>query len=85
MNNVEHVPQDIIRKKRDAQTLDKSEIDFNDLLSVAKCIQRRMVGENPRIAIILGSGLGSVAEQIEEPIVIPYSEIDGFPRGSTGR
>lgn len=53
-----------------------------DLVHVAKSIQRRIVGENPRIAIILGSGLDSVAEQIEEPIVIPYSEIDGFPRST---
>lgn len=33
---------------------------------------------NPKTAIILGSGLGSLADQIEEPTVIPYSEIPHF-------
>ncbi len=33
----------------------------------------------PEIAIILGSGLGELAEQIDKEIVIPYSEIPNFP------
>ena len=32
----------------------------------------------PEIAIVLGSGLGGLADKIEEPIVIPYSEIPHF-------
>lgn len=32
----------------------------------------------PEIAIILGSGLGGLADKIEEPVVIPYSEIPHF-------
>lgn len=31
------------------------------------------------IAMILGSGLGPLAEQIDNQIVIPYSELPGFP------
>jgi len=34
----------------------------------------------PDIAIVLGSGLGKLADFIENPIVIPYEEIDGFPK-----
>ncbi|HEY1721154.1 MAG TPA: purine-nucleoside phosphorylase [Magnetospirillaceae bacterium] len=34
------------------------------------------------IAIILGTGLGGVAEAMANPIVIPYSEIDAFPRST---
>jgi purine-nucleoside phosphorylase len=34
---------------------------------------------NPRIGIILGTGLGSLADQIEAEITIPYGNIPGFP------
>ena len=33
----------------------------------------------PDTAIILGSGLGGLISAIKEPIVIPYSEVPGFP------
>ncbi len=33
----------------------------------------------PKIAVILGTGLGEVAESVNNPVVIPYSEIPGFP------
>ncbi len=33
----------------------------------------------PKIAIILGTGLGELAEDIEEKEIIPYSEIPNFP------
>ena len=33
----------------------------------------------PRVAIVLGSGLGSVAEAVQSAIRIPYREIPGFP------
>lgn len=42
-----------------------------------------------RIGIVLGSGLGAVAEAVAEPVVIPYSEIPHFPQstvqGHSGR
>jgi len=43
----------------------------------AAWLAERITG-NPEIAIILGSGLGSLAEQIEEQIVIPYHEVPHF-------
>ncbi|MBE6453619.1 MAG: purine-nucleoside phosphorylase [Alphaproteobacteria bacterium] len=36
----------------------------------------------PEIALILGSGLGEIAEKIENPITIKYSEIAGFPQST---
>src|SRR6266513_5570696 len=33
----------------------------------------------PRVAIVLGSGLGFLAEEVTEPIRIPYRTIPGFP------
>jgi purine-nucleoside phosphorylase len=36
----------------------------------------------PRIAIVLGSGLGSFADQFDEAVGIPYEEIPGFMRST---
>ena len=33
----------------------------------------------PRCAFILGSGLGVIADKLEDKIEIPYEELDGFP------
>jgi purine-nucleoside phosphorylase len=33
------------------------------------------------LAIILGSGLGSLADEIEDAVVVPYTTIPGFPAG----
>ena len=34
--------------------------------------------EMPRLAVVLGSGLGKLADRIENPLVIPYKEIPHF-------
>src|ERR1700744_3533308 len=36
----------------------------------------------PTLGIILGSGLGGFASQVENAVVIPYSEIPNFPRST---
>lgn len=36
----------------------------------------------PKIGLILGSGLGSLAEKIEDPIVIKYADIPSFPKST---
>ena len=33
----------------------------------------------PEIAIILGSGLGPLADHLEEAVVVPYQDLPGFP------
>ncbi len=40
---------------------------------------RRKIGETPQIGLILGSGLGVLADEIENPVAIPYEEIPEFP------
>ncbi|MBP6948362.1 MAG: purine-nucleoside phosphorylase, partial [Bacteroidales bacterium] len=36
----------------------------------------------PEVGIILGSGLGKLADSIKDPIIIPYSEIPRFSRST---
>ena len=38
-----------------------------------------LAGRQPGIGIVLGSGLGKLADQIQDPLVIPYKDIPGFP------
>ena len=33
----------------------------------------------PKIGLVLGSGLGEIADELEERVVIPYKNISGFP------
>jgi len=36
-------------------------------------------GVTPKVGLILGSGLGDLADQIEGPVKVPYNEIPHFP------
>ncbi|MCM3077978.1 purine-nucleoside phosphorylase [Brevibacillus invocatus] len=38
--------------------------------------------EKPTIGLVLGSGLGVLADEIENPVVIPYDEIPGFTKST---
>ena len=47
--------------------------------AASDALAERMEGRKPQIGIVLGSGLGMLADHIEDPLVIPYSELPGFP------
>jgi purine-nucleoside phosphorylase len=40
---------------------------------------KRFVKERPKLGIVLGSGLGSVAAALTDPFTLPYKEIPHFP------
>ncbi len=40
---------------------------------------RTRTSRKPQVAMVLGTGLGSIAECVEEAIIIPYREIPCFP------
>ena len=46
----------------------------------AEIIKQRAPEHHPTIGIVLGSGLGSFAEQLEHSIKINYEELPGFPK-----
>ena len=47
--------------------------------TAAQFISSKIEGKKPLVGIVLGSGLGKLADKIQNPTVIPYSEIPGFP------
>ena len=49
------------------------------IMAAADYIAAKLGGVKPFAGIILGSGLGKLADKIENKIVIPYKEIPGFP------
>ena len=42
-------------------------------------LQQILEGRKPLVGIVLGSGLGRLADEIEDPLIIPYGRIPGFP------
>ena len=51
----------------------------SDVADAAALIGEQLGGCNPRLAIVLGSGLGQLADRIERAANIPYADIPGFP------
>ena len=45
----------------------------------ARIIKERIHGLEPELGIVLGSGLGKLADVIQDPVVIPYRELPDFP------
>lgn len=45
-------------------------------------VEARIGGFKPEFAIVLGSGLGDLADAVEDPIIVPTNEIPNWP-GST--
>lgn len=52
--------------------------EYERLLSCLECV-RQKVDFQPKIGLVLGSGLGDYGESIELKYVMDYSEIEGFP------
>lgn len=51
---------------------------LNKLKKCFDCV-RKITDFEPRVAIVLGSGLGDYAQTIDVRCEIPYSDIEGFP------
>jgi xanthosine phosphorylase len=48
----------------------------------AEAIRERAPGIEPRLAMVLGSGLGELADGLEDRVELPYGELPGFRAGS---
>ncbi|MBR6931941.1 MAG: purine-nucleoside phosphorylase [Bacteroidales bacterium] len=49
------------------------------IYTAADAVRGRIGDRQPQVGIVLGSGLGKLADQIEDPVAVPYEEIPGFP------
>jgi purine-nucleoside phosphorylase len=54
---------------------------YDQIQEATRAIQAKWSGK-PKIGIILGTGLGALAEEIETPVKIPYEEIPHFPHST---
>jgi xanthosine phosphorylase len=48
--------------------------------AAARLVER--AGFEPRVGVVLGSGLGAVAGAVRDPVEVPYADLPGFPRPS---
>jgi purine-nucleoside phosphorylase len=53
-------------------------ISMQEIDRVAEAV-RAKIKLHPHIGLILGTGLGGLAEAVQEPTIIPYSELPGRP------
>ena len=64
-------------------------IYFDQVTEAAAFLRDRLAPLTPAVGIVLGSGLGAVADAIPNPAIVPYSQIPHFPQstvqGHSGR
>ena len=55
--------------------------EFIELIQIDEAAQviREGVDSQPKVGMILGSGLGNLAEAVEDPVMLPYGEIPSWP------
>ena len=52
------------------------------IAEAADYMKSRLGGRMPQVGIILGSGLGRLADSIENPVVIPYTDVPNFVKST---
>jgi len=48
-------------------------------VEAAAAVLGRRLPERPRVLLVLGSGLGGLADVVESPVPVPFAELPGFP------
>ncbi|MDK9711443.1 purine-nucleoside phosphorylase [Acidaminobacter sp.] len=60
-----------------------------DVMTAAAEALRGKISKAPEVGLILGSGLGGLADEISNPVYVPYDTLEGFPvstvEGHAGR
>jgi purine-nucleoside phosphorylase len=62
---------------------------YDQVTEAVAFLKARLSSLEPHVGIVLGSGLGAVANAVRDPAIVPYSEIPNFPQstveGHSGR
>lgn len=53
--------------------------DATTVTTSAATLRARLGARTPRIAVLLGSGWGPLADQVQDAVDVPYSELPAFP------
>jgi len=56
-----------------------SEVGYSAAENTARAIRSKIGKRSPSMGIILGSGLGGLADEIEDAVKIAYADVPGFP------
>jgi xanthosine phosphorylase len=62
--------------------LEHAAVEAASAPSALEIIRARAPGLAPKVGVVLGSGLGGVADAVDGAIAIPYADLAGFPRPS---
>ncbi|WP_420239142.1 purine-nucleoside phosphorylase [Telmatobacter bradus] len=55
---------------------------YDEVLEAVELLRAIFGAFQPRLGIVLGSGLGAVANAVTDKITVPYAEIPNFPRST---
>lgn len=59
--------------------MNEVQLHAENVRQAAAKISAALGGLKPKIAIILGSGLGGLAAKVEAPVILAYKDLPGFP------
>lgn len=48
---------------------------YQQIQESAQALRAKLNGFQPKVLVILGSGLGALADEVENPIAVPYAEV----------
>jgi purine-nucleoside phosphorylase len=60
----------------------KTEYSTKAAIKAAAAIRKRAANQQPKVGIILGSGLGGLSKSIADAVRVPFGDIPGFPNAT---
>ena len=52
---------------------------MSEHIRAAKILKEAAGGRPPEVGMLLGSGLGEIADRINNPVTLSYADLPGFP------